>query len=73
MKGKVKSETKIKWEKIKDKMDELVRTIDELNLERIKFHAQEIDRLCSKRSVDMLKSRKEKESKRKKNKRIKKY
>ena len=42
------SDFKKQREKIKDKMDELVRTIDELDLERIKFHAQEIDRLCSK-------------------------
>ena len=53
-------------------MDELVKTIDDLDLERIKFHAQKIGRLCSKRSVDMLKPRKEKESKRKKNKWMKK-
>ena len=51
---------------IKDEMDEFVRTIDELDLERIKFYNQEIDRLCSKRSVDMLKPRIEKESIRKK-------
>ena len=53
-------------------MDELVRTMDDLDLERIKFHAEEIDRLCNKRSVDMLKPRQEKVSARKKNKWIKK-
>ena len=47
-------------------MDLFVRSIDEKDLERIKFHKQEIDRLCSKRSVDILKPRKDKDSRRKK-------
>ena len=45
-------------------MDKLVRTVDDLDLETIKVHAQEIDRLCSKISVEMLKPIKESESKR---------
>ena len=34
-----KSEMKKQWEKIKDKMEEFVRTIDRLDLEKNKFHA----------------------------------
>ena len=49
-----------------------MRTIDDLDLGKTKFHAKEIDRFCSKRSLDMLKPRKEKDSKRKKNEWIKK-
>ena len=71
-KGKEKSEMKKQWEKIKDKMDKLVRSMDELNLESIKYHAQEIDILCSKRNMEELKPRRVKKDSKKKNDLIKK-
>ena len=66
-KNKEKPEIKKQWNKIMDKMDDLVKLIDEINLEKIQNHAQEIDRLCNARNMRMIKPRKDKQ-KRKKNK-----
>ena len=35
-------------------MDELVRSIDEVNLEKIKYNDQEIDRLCNTRNITII-------------------
>ena len=40
-------------------MDKLVKLIDEIDLERIQGHAQEIDRLCNARNIPMMKPRKD--------------
>ena len=42
----------------KEKMDELVKLIDEMDLERIQGHAQELDRLCNARNIGLMKPRK---------------
>ena len=68
--SKEKSKIKRRWNKIKEKMDELVKLIDEIKLERIQGHAQEIDRVCNTRNIRLMKPRKD-VKKRKKNKWIK--
>ena len=44
---------KKQWNKIREEMGELVKFIDEMNLERIQDHVKEIDRLCNVRNMKM--------------------
>ena len=54
-----KSKIKKQWNKIKEKMDDLVKLIDAMDLERIQGHAQESDRLCNVRNIELIKPRKD--------------
>ena len=66
-KNKEKSEIKRLWYKNKDKMDELVKVIDKIDLEKIQYNVQEIDGLCKARNIGMIKPRKEKRKERRTN------
>ena len=59
-KNKEKSKIKRQWNKIKNKMDKLLKLIDKIDLEKIQNHAQEINRLCKARNMRMIKPRKDK-------------
>ena len=67
MQNKEKSEIKRLWYKNKDKMDELVKVIDKIDLEKIQYNVQEIDGLCKARNIGMIKPRKEKRKERRTN------
>ena len=54
--------TKIKY--IKNKMDELVRFTYKVDLEKIPYHDQEIDRLCNAMNMAMIKPRRNKKERR---------
>ena len=48
-------------------MDELVKVIDKIDLEKIQYNVQEIDGLCKARNIGMIKPRKEKRKERRTN------
>ena len=55
-KDKRKTDIKTQWTKIKQKIDLLVRTMEQIDMKKIKYHAQEIDKLCDKRNMMMKKT-----------------
>ena len=48
-------------------MNDLTKFIDKIDLRKIQYHAQEINRLCNARNMTMIKSRKEKKKKKRTN------
>ena len=52
----------------KNKWNEFVRSMTGVDLERIKFYSQKVNRLCRERNVEMIKLRKSKGRINKKNK-----
>ena len=44
------------WTEIKQKMDLFVRTMEQIDMKKIEYHAREIDKLCANRDMVMKKT-----------------
>ena len=52
---KRKTDINTQWTEIKQKKDLLVRTMEQIDMKKIKYYAREIEKLCAKRGIIMKK------------------